>query len=88
MSNVLLQVSDWNYQDKYYELSFGLLEEFAAKIKAEGIKAAWQWFVDLVYDQKAATRVDEAANHTLDEYFLDYNDPLVFVESFLREEVI
>jgi hypothetical protein len=79
--HVLLHVSDWNSQDKYYQLSHVLLSEFKLRILAQpdGLNAAWDWFTDLVdYGDEPAypiKQVSGRANHTLDEYFLDWFEP-------------
>jgi hypothetical protein len=82
---VLLHVSDWNSQDKYYQLSHVLLSEFKQRILAKpnglrsSVNTAWDWFTDLVdYGDEPANPIKQVsgrANHTLDEYFLDWFEP-------------
>ena len=79
MTKVLLHLSDWNYQDKYYELSYDLLKEFSKLITAVGINQAWDWFTPQVdyggNPERPVKRCDDEADHTLDEYFLDWEHP-------------
>ena len=76
MSDVLLQVSDWNCNDKYYKVPVSVLSEFAGRVRAgTPIRAVWDWFLE---QERAGlvVRCDEAADHTLEEEFFDYWEPL------------
>jgi hypothetical protein len=56
MDNVILHLSDWNSQDKYYELSLALLKEFYKLLRQHGLDGtkplaqdhAWKWFHEQV----------------------------------------
>lgn len=80
---VLLQVSDWNYEDKYYEIPIKLLKQLQERIlSADGeMKDAWDWFTPQVNYGKAEDvgkpirRCDDSVNHNLEEFFLDYLNP-------------
>ena len=86
MTKVLLHLSDWNYQDKYYELSYDQLKELSKLITTVGIDKAWDWFVPQVdyggNPERPIKRVDDEADHTLDEYFLDWEHPKDCVEEW------
>lgn len=86
MANVLLQVSDWNYEEKYYELSEDVLREFANKVSTESLQDAWDWLMPQVNygddPEKPVKRCDDSANHTLDEYFLDWENPIECIEDW------
>jgi len=77
----LLHFCDRNSQDKYYQLPRILLSELQQRILAQpnGFDAVWDWFTDLVdYGDEPANPIKEVsdrANHTLDEYFLDWYEP-------------
>ena len=80
---VILHLVDWNYQDKYYEVPFSILEEFERRIP-EGLEAAWDWFTGQVdYDGSGehpikVGRVDmRSAN-----FFLDWENPIESIESW------
>ena len=71
----VLHISDWNYEDKYYEAPIELIREFKARIEKDGLTTAWEWWV---------TKVDYVNNDLpvkfglvdmrLDVYFMDYNN--------------
>lgn len=77
-TRVLLHVSDWNFQDKYYEVPFSLLAEFKTRILAGDDKdphETWTWFTDQVdFDDPKAkiAYVQEAVDMRLEEYFFDF----------------
>ena len=71
MDPVLLHVSDWNLQDKWYELSLAALKEFRERALKGNLELAGDWLVQ----ESGAKRCDEAADHTLEEYFFDYTNP-------------
>lgn len=79
----LLHLSDWNDTDKYYEVPTDTLVAFKETIRRFGISAAWRWFTDQVDysadasgQNKPIKRVDDRANHTLDTYFLDWQNAM------------
>lgn len=86
MVNVLLHVSDWNCEDKYYELPEAILRAFASKVSNESLKDAWDWLMPQVdyggNPEKPVKRCDNSANHTLDEYFFDWEYPTECVEEW------
>lgn len=93
MDNVILNVSDWNYQDKWFQMPLALLVELQGKVKSAGINSAWGWLVKLVdYTEdrsdasKPVWRCDHAVDHTLDEYFLDWTNPLESVDEWEFDE--
>lgn len=90
MDKVLLHVSDWNYQDKYYEMPLDLLREFARKVKELPLQEAWDWFVSKVnYGGKPELpilRCDESTDHTLEEYFFDYGHPQNSIDEWGLED--
>ena len=79
MDKVVLHVSDWNYQEKYYEMPLDLLQEFAKKVKRLSLDEAWDWFTSQVnYGGQPSLpirRCDDSTDHTLEEYFFDYERP-------------
>ena len=87
---VLLHVSDWNYKDKYYQLPLSMLHSFGRLILAQGISKAWGWFVTQVDyggdPDLLIKRCDNEADHTLDEYFLDYTHPEESVSEWELED--
>jgi hypothetical protein len=72
---VLLHVSDWNSQDKFYEMDAATLKEWRTLHESEAdTKVLWRWFIARK-DENKIVRCDEAADHTLDEFFWDYMFP-------------
>ncbi len=71
MNKILLHVCDWNGVDKWFETTKDTLDSFAALVKADGVRVAWAMLMNLK-DTGEVKRVDECADHTLEEYFLDY----------------
>jgi len=84
---VILHLSDWNLQDKYYEAPISLLKKFRKKYlearkkhdedKAIGI--AWDWWTPQVdfgekADKKKPIKFGNV-NMTLEEFFLDWMAP-------------
>jgi hypothetical protein len=83
---VLLHVSDWNYQDKYYNMPKVLLAEFADRLqKADLTKAnlggVWDWHI-ANKDSGLVERCDESVDHTMDTFFLDWTNPLESVREW------
>lgn len=78
----ILHLSDWNYNDKFYNAPLSLIKELSARIKKDGMSEAWQWWTDLVdYDgdgtDEEPIHMNVPANHDdSDEFFLDYEHPL------------
>jgi hypothetical protein len=78
-NKVLLHLSDWNYEDKYYHMPKSVLKEFATRIKNANTKevnlgGAWDWLIEQ-QDAGLVERCDASADHTADEYFLDWETP-------------
>lgn len=83
---VLLHVSDWNYEDKYYELPLSILQNFGQKAK-ENRDEAWDWlmgFVDYSGENpdKPVKRCDDCVDHLLEEYFFDFENPVESVDDW------
>jgi len=75
--NVILEVSDWNHQDKYYEAPINLVADFKRKIENEGIQSAWTWWIKQVdYYNEGKPIKTNAIDANLFSFFLDYNDPI------------
>ncbi len=82
----LLHLCDWNYVNKYYEVPRDLLLAFKELIERSGINTAWEWFTqqvdysaDASEQNKPIKRVDVRADHTLNTFFLDFQNPLLCV---------
>ena len=49
MREVILHLSDWDYEDRYYQLPAALLDEFREQILTKGLGTshpnAWDWFI-------------------------------------------
>lgn len=90
MSKVLLHVSDWNYQDKYYRTTKDKLVEFAALVKSDGVKKAWSWWTEQVTYGGRCTKEKPVkfvtlVDTTLEEYFFDYENPLECVKEWAEQ---
>lgn len=77
---VILHVSDWNMQDKWYQTDADTLQSFADRIRAQGIETAWDWFIALT--DGPVIRVDDQVDMTLDRYFIDWHDPIMSVDEW------
>jgi len=86
--HVILQVSDWNLEDKYYEAPISLLKEFRNRFlearkkesASDAMSTAWKWWHEQVeYDERdkgKGKRVKYGkVNMSLEEFFLDYTEP-------------
>jgi hypothetical protein len=97
---VILHLSDWNMQDKYYQMPVSLLKEFKAKFENEhlelgrpaesAISTAWDWFHPNV-DYGEADQIRNPIKYgqvdmTLNEYFLDWMDPATSFAEWEFEE--
>lgn len=75
--HVILEMSDWNMQEKFYELPFEILKAFHKRIKNDGIEKAWDWFIEQVdYDEENLPTLPVKfgkVNMRLDKYFLDWS---------------
>ena len=92
MEKAILHVSDWNNNDRYYEVLDSLLLEFKRRILEDGVKATWTWFMtqtstsDEPDTDKPSRRVQDAVNMTLDTYFFDYTNGQESVEEWELED--
>ena len=89
MNEVILNVSDWNYEDKLYKLSKTLLDEFGKRVCENGVESALDWLMpqvdhtnDLADASKLVKCVDHCVDHTLDVYFFDYLNPVESVSDW------
>jgi len=75
----ILHVSDWNYQDKYYESPLRLIKDFGVKVKSDGLEKAWEWWTSQVRytkrDRKKPIKTG-TVNMQLDTFFFDYMNPI------------
>ena len=84
--NAILHLSDWNFEDKYYEAPTKLIKELRNRVKRDGMPTAWDWWTSQVdYGQPGESdrpiktgKVDM----TLEEFFLDYTDPIESVKEW------
>lgn len=89
---VLMTVCDWNLQNRHYEVPMPLLHEFKRRILSEQkIERVWGWFVTEVdFDgecpEKFCRYVQDKADHTLIEFFFDYNDPQESIKHWELED--
>jgi len=76
----VLHLSDWNYQDKYYEMPESILLEFAKRIKEHKLDSneAWQWLLTQVDfgqdDDKGKPIKTGEVNMHLEAFFLDWEN--------------
>lgn len=82
--NVILHFSNWNDQDRYYEVSEEILQDFKVRIEKDGMSEAWKWWHDLIdYDNTGKLPVQYGeVNMNLDQYFLDYHNPIESVNEW------
>ena len=89
--DAILHVVDWNLRDKYYQMSIELLKEFRRLVLEKDIDAAWDWMTSQTdYDRGRPGHADNAdlpikfgtVDMTLDEYFMDYSDPVETVSDW------
>lgn len=83
---VLLHVSDWNNEDKWYELPLSILKEFG-KMAIRDHRVAWSWLVGQVdyngdQHEKPVKRCDHCVNHNLNEFFFDWYEPAASVKDW------
>ena len=80
---VILYLSDWNYHDKYYEVPFAILEEFARRIP-EDLGAAWNWFTGQVdYDGNGEHLIKVGrVDMRLEKFFLDWENPIESIKEW------
>ena len=81
---VIVHVSDWNYQDKYYEASVSLVREFRTSIEANGMDNAWQLWIEKVdYNGNGSGVIKYGrVDMHLETYFLDYLNPIESVNEW------
>lgn len=81
---VILHLSDWNNQDRYFEMPISLLKDLQKRIKRDGISSAYKWMYEQVdYGDhpkrpiKTGRKVDIEAcvDMTLAQFFLDWTEP-------------
>ena len=77
---VLLHVCDWSGDDRYYHTPLSVLVEFKQRLaKADttqlDLGGVWVWFMEAIASGQVQ-QCDSAADHTVDEYFLDWEYPL------------
>lgn len=82
----ILHVSDWNMQDKYYEVPISILVELKQHIMDKSIQRAWDWFIDISHNGAPIHRRYVVFANT-DNYFLDYLDPLESVNEWVFESL-
>lgn len=75
-----MHVSDWNYEDRYYQLTLDQLKGFKEEFVKNGLRMAWDWLTSRIkYDKKDAnplrTIKTGTVNMNLSEVFLDYMEP-------------
>lgn len=80
---VLLHVSDWNLQDRWYEVPRSSLRELRERVRTGDVRNAWDWLLE----ESGARRCDESADHTLDELFFDYTNPVESVDEWEDEDL-
>jgi hypothetical protein len=84
---VLLHVSDWNSQNKYYTLPLDLLRKFSTKAQTNPCDA-WQWLIAQTgygsNPEKPVQRCD-VVDLSLDEYFYDYMYPADSISDWNEE---
>ena len=92
--SVILYVSDWNLQDKFYRVPIDLLKEFKSLIEKNGIKKAWDWFSGLTAYKGRSTKEEPIkqlsripADSSNGDYFLDYTNPKESVDEWEFESV-
>lgn len=82
---VRLQVSDWNYNDRQFDVPIEILREFKKRILESSMKEAWDWFVaqgiDYTPDHSEQHRPIKSFNCDFD-VFLDYENPKETVEEW------
>jgi len=88
---VILHVSDWNYQDKYYQMPREMLITFYKTLKEKGLDEAWRWLGDNTdyglnaEDTKLPIKYGDV-NMRYDEYFFDYTEPDASIDEWEIEE--
>jgi len=85
MSQVLLHVCDWNYQDRYYHTSEDVVLEFGMRIISNNIEEAWDWLNEQK-DKGLVEQCDDKANLTLDTYFFDWDNPNESIADWSQED--
>ena len=90
---VILHVSDWNYQDKYYQAPISLVKEMGRRIleckdiRTDDEISPWDFWIGQVnYDDKPEEKDKPIkfglVDMTLDLFFLDYNNPIESAEEW------
>lgn len=83
---LILHVSDWNYQDRWFNVPPSFLVEFKERVlkHPDDAEEAWEWLTtqadygknpELPAKRRSQSWCDNAVNHTLTEVFFDYNNP-------------
>ncbi len=79
---VVMNLTDWNCQERFYECTVAHLREFRERFNRDGLAAAWEWWTShAAFDDN-----DDPATHPikyvtkfldiqLQQFVLDYNDP-------------
>ena len=90
---ILLQVSDWNQADRWYEVKGDVAERFRIAIlkgteNLNGVhvldeKVLNDCWTELVAD-RTTRRCDTSANHLLPEFFFDYLNPVESVRDWTQ----
>jgi hypothetical protein len=87
----IVHVSDWNYEDKYYEAPIEFIKELKKRMKkVKSVKSmddAWGWWVGNVdYGESKSTRDNPIkfgkVDMRLEEFFFDYNNPVESVDEW------
>lgn len=84
-TKIRLHLSDWNMQDKYYDVPIDILREFREKIRNASMESAWDWFVNQGIDYTSDHSEDDKPIKCLDldwDVFLDYTSPQECVEEW------
>lgn len=74
--HAVLQLSNWNHADIYYEADVELIIEFGRKIKSVGFPEAWDWWCGQVdYDEDGKLPIKTGiVDMRLPVFFLDYDN--------------
>jgi hypothetical protein len=84
--HVILQVSDWNLEDKYYDAPISLLKELRNRFlearkkecASDAMSTAWKWWHEQVeYDKRDKGKPIKygKVDMRLETFFLDYTEP-------------
>lgn len=82
----ILHFSDRNMQDRYYEAPIPLFKTLQSRMRTDGFKSAWAWWLKLKRDGMVRSGGD--LNMTLDVFFLDFYNPIECVDEWDLDECV